>query len=151
MAAVWRQEDRETQDPDLQMHIESSIQRGILLQCTMGEDQRMLFGCDGDGFRQHWTKWTDRTDSARRYLESFLTKPVLEFTLYVYQWCLHLKQRKNSETNINLLTNIFLLIIVNNLKKNIKYLNYIIFLSCKYLLNLSYVWMSLDYPEFQCN
>lgn len=26
----------------------------------------MLFGCNGDGFRQHWTKRTDRSNSARR-------------------------------------------------------------------------------------
>lgn len=87
VAAVWRQEDRETQDSDLQMHLEPRIQRGILLQCTMGENQRMLFGCDGDGFRQHWTKRTDRPDSARRYLEllSIMSSCLIEFVLYLYQ------------------------------------------------------------------
>lgn len=92
MAAVWRQESRKAQDPNLQMHLEPGIQRGILLQRTLGEDQRMLLGRDGDGFRQHWTQRIDRSNSARRYL-SKVQKFRLAFDIFQLLSTRNKKQR----------------------------------------------------------
>lgn len=51
VAAVRRQTHREAQDAGVQVHPQPRLQRHVLLQRTLGEDQGVLAGRDGHGFR----------------------------------------------------------------------------------------------------
>lgn len=61
VAAVRGQADREAQNPDIQMHVEPSFQRKLQLQRTLGEDQGVFVGRDGDGLRQYRKERADWT------------------------------------------------------------------------------------------
>lgn len=62
VAAVRRQADREAQDGGVQVHAESGVQRHLLVQRALGEDQGVLVGRDGHGLRQHRQERADRKD-----------------------------------------------------------------------------------------
>ena len=51
LAAVRRQEDREAQDADLQVHPQPDLQRGVLVQRPLGEDKGVLARRHGHGLR----------------------------------------------------------------------------------------------------
>lgn len=53
VAPIRRQADREAQDPNIQVHPQPGLQRDLLLQRSLGEDQGVLPRRHGHGLRQH--------------------------------------------------------------------------------------------------
>lgn len=66
MASVRRQAHREAQDGHLQVHPEPRLQRHVLLQRALGEDQGVLARRHGHGLRQHRQERAHRKDPPGR-------------------------------------------------------------------------------------